>query len=152
VGDRRWRELIDRYERDVAEQARLLGGRIIKSTGDGTLTIFPVPSNAVRCAMALLDVSARIGLRSRVGIHAGEMELRGNDVNGLAVNLGARVCALAGPGEVLVTRTVKDVLLGAGFDFTARGTHALKGVPEDWQLFAVSAKRANGSESSPARA
>jgi class 3 adenylate cyclase len=137
VGDRRWRELIDRYERDVSERTRAHGGRIIKSTGDGMLAIFPVPSHAVRCASSLIDVSARIGLQSRIGMHAGEVEFRGDDVNGLAVTIGARVCALAEPGEVLATRTVKDVLAGAGFDFDDRGTRTLMGVPDNWQLYSV---------------
>jgi class 3 adenylate cyclase len=137
VGDRRWRELIDRYERGVTERTHAHGGRIAKTTGDGMLAIFPVPSHALRCASALIDVSARIGLESRVGMHAGEVELRGTDVSGLAVNIGARVCALAGPGEVLVTRTVKDVLVGSNFDFVDRGTHTLKGVLDSWQLFSV---------------
>jgi pimeloyl-ACP methyl ester carboxylesterase len=137
VGDRRWRELMERYERDVTERTRAHGGRIIKNTGDGMLATFPVPSHAVRCAHALIQVSSRIGLESRVGIHAGEVEVRANDVNGLAMAIGARVCALAGPGEVLATRTVKDLLLASGFDFVDRGTHTLKGVPESWQLFAV---------------
>jgi class 3 adenylate cyclase/pimeloyl-ACP methyl ester carboxylesterase len=152
IGDRRWRELIERYERDVDERTRVHGGRILKSTGDGVLVTFPVPSNAVRSAMSLVAVSARIGLESRVGLHAGEVELRGGDVIGLAVNLGARVCALAHSGEVLVTRTVKDVLLGSDFEFTDRGTYTLKGVPGSWQLFAVSAQRASDSASSRARA
>jgi class 3 adenylate cyclase len=137
VGDRRWRELIERYERDVAERSRAHGGRIVKTTGDGMLAIFPVPSHAVRCATAYIDVGARIGLESRVGIHAGEVELRGNDVTGLAVNIGARVCALAKPGEVLATRTVKDLLVGSTFHFVDRGTHALKGVPDSWQLCSI---------------
>jgi class 3 adenylate cyclase len=137
VGDRRWRELIDRYERDIAERTHAHGGRIVNPTGDGILATFPVPSHAVRCAAAYIEVSARIGLQSRVGIHAGEVELRGNDVNGLAVNIGARVCALAEPGEVLVTRTVKDLLLGSTFDFVDRGIHTLKGVPDNWQLFSI---------------
>jgi class 3 adenylate cyclase len=137
VGDRHWRELIDRYERDLTERTRAHGGRIVKTTGDGMLAIFPVPSHAVRCANALIDVSARIGLQSRVGIHAGEVELRGNDVSGLAVVIGARVCALADPGEVLATRTVKDVLVGSTFAFVDRDTHTLKGVPDSWQLYSV---------------
>jgi class 3 adenylate cyclase/pimeloyl-ACP methyl ester carboxylesterase len=137
IGDRRWRELIERYERDITDRASAHGGRTLKSTGDGMLVIFPVPSYAVRCGRALLDVSARIGLESRVGIHAGEVELRGSDVNGLAVNIGARVCALADPGEVLVTRTVKDLLAGSGFPFADRGTYTLKGVPDTWQLFSI---------------
>jgi class 3 adenylate cyclase len=136
-GDRRWRELIDRYERDTTERTRAHGGRVLKSTGDGVLAIFPIPSLAVRCAGGLIDVSTRIGLQSRVGMHAGEVEFRGNDVSGLAVTIGARVCALADPGEVLATRTLKDVLVGSSFDFVDRGTHMLKGVPESWQLFSV---------------
>jgi class 3 adenylate cyclase len=137
VGDQRWRELIDRYERDVTERTRAHGGRIVKGTGDGMLAVFPVPSYAVRCASALIDVSARIGLESRVGLHAGEVELRGDDVNGLAVIISARVCALADAGEVLATRTVKDVLAGSSFSFDDRGAHTLKGVPDRWQLFSL---------------
>jgi class 3 adenylate cyclase len=137
VGDRRWRELIGRYERDLAERTRAHGGRIVQTTGDGILAVFPVPSHAVRCARALIDVSTRIDLQSRVGIHAGEVEFRGDAVTGLSVHIAARVCALADPDEVLATRTVKDVLVGSGFDFTDRGTHTLKGVPDSWQLFSV---------------
>jgi class 3 adenylate cyclase len=137
VGDRRWRELIGRYERDLAERTRAHGGRIVQTTGDGILAVFPVPSHAMRCACALIDVSARIELQSRVGIHAGEVEFRGDAITGLSVHIAARVCALADPDEVLATRTVKDVLVGSGFDFTDRGTHTLKGVPDSWQLFSV---------------
>ncbi len=137
VGDRRWRELIGRYERDLAERTRAHGGRIVQTTGDGILAVFPVPSHAVRCACALIDVSARIDLQSRVGIHAGEVEFRGDAVTGLSVHIAARVCALADPDDVLATRTVKDVLVGSGFDFTDRGTHTLKGVPDSWQLFSI---------------
>jgi class 3 adenylate cyclase len=122
---------------DLAERTRAHGGRIVQTTGDGILAVFPVPSHAVRCACALIDVSARIDLRSRVGIHAGEVEFRGDAVTGLSVHIAARVCALADPDEVLATRTVKDVLVGSGFDFTDRGTHTLKGVPDSWQLFSV---------------
>ena len=130
VGDRRWRELIGRYERDLAERTRAHGGRIVQTTGDGILAVFPVPSHAVRCGCALIDASARIDLQSRVGIHAGEVEFRGDAVTGLSVHIAARVCALADPDEVLATRTVKDVLVGSGFDFTDRGTRTLKGVPD----------------------
>jgi class 3 adenylate cyclase/pimeloyl-ACP methyl ester carboxylesterase len=137
VGDRRWRELMERYERDVTERTRAHGGRIIKNTGDGMLATFPVPSHAVRCASALIQVGTRIGLDSRVGIHAGEVELRGNDVAGVAMAIGARVCALADPGEVLVTRTVRDILLGSGFEFVERGTQTLKGVPDRWELYSI---------------
>jgi class 3 adenylate cyclase/pimeloyl-ACP methyl ester carboxylesterase len=137
VGDRRWRELIGRYERDLAERTLAHGGRIVQTTGDGILAVFPVASHAVRCACALVNVSARIDLQSRVGMHAGEVEFRGDAVTGLSVHIAARVCARADPDEVLATRTVKDVLAGSGFDFTDRGTHTLKGVPDSWQLFSV---------------
>jgi class 3 adenylate cyclase len=135
VGDRRWRELIDRYERDVAATTGAHGGRIVKSTGDGILAVFPVPSRALRCALTIGEAGTRIGLESRVGVHAGEVEVRGDDVSGLAVNIAARVCALAQPMEVLVTRTVRDILAGAGITFTDRGDHALKGIAEPWQLY-----------------
>jgi class 3 adenylate cyclase/pimeloyl-ACP methyl ester carboxylesterase len=137
VGDRRWRELIDRYERDVGTKVGAHGGRVVKSTGDGILAVFPVPSRALRCAGTLVEASTRIGLRSRVGVHAGEVELRGDDVSGLAVNIAARVCALAEPMEVLVTRTITDILAGVTTAFTDRGSHALKGISEPWELYRV---------------
>lgn len=99
VGHRRWRELVDRYERDVTERTRAHGGRVIKNTGDGMLLTFAVPSHAVRCGQSLIDVGERVGLESRIGIHAGEVELRGEDLNGLAMAIGARVCALGNPAR-----------------------------------------------------
>ena len=137
VGNRRWRELIDRYERDVTTATHAHGGRIVKSTGDGILAVFSLPSRALRCALTVPEAGARIGVQSRVGIHAGEVELRGDDVNGLAVNIAARVCALAQPMEVLATRTMRDILAGTTANFTDHGSHTLKGVPERWQLFQV---------------
>jgi class 3 adenylate cyclase len=137
VGDRRWRELIDRYEREVAARTEAHGGRIVKATGDGMLAVFSIPSRAVRCAVTITEASARIGLASRVGVHAGEVQLRAEDVHGIAVNVAARVCAVAAPQEVLVTRTVKDLLAGAPMTFTDRGSHALKGVTDPWQLYRI---------------
>jgi class 3 adenylate cyclase/pimeloyl-ACP methyl ester carboxylesterase len=137
VGDRRWRELVDRYERAVVERTEAHGGRVVKTTGDGVLAVFPLPSRAVRCASALVRVSADIELQSRIGIHAGEIETRGDDVLGLAVHIGARTCAMAGAGEVLLTQTMRDLLLGSGFDLVERGVHELRGVPGSWQLFAL---------------
>jgi pimeloyl-ACP methyl ester carboxylesterase len=137
VGDRRWRELIDRYEREVVAKAEAHGGRVVKTTGDGIFAVFPIPSRAVRCAVTIAEASARIGLQSRVGIHAGEVQLLRDDVHGIVVNIAARVCALAQPMEVLVTRTIKDLLIGAGLSFTDRGAHALKGIPEPWRLYRI---------------
>ena len=137
VGDRRWRELIDRYEREVSTKTKAHGGRVVKTTGDGMLAVFPIPSRAVRCAVTIAEASTRIGLKSRVGVHAGEVQLRGDDVHGIAVNIAARVCALAQPTEVLVTRTIKDLLGGTALTFTDRGVHVLKGVPDSWQLYRI---------------
>jgi class 3 adenylate cyclase/pimeloyl-ACP methyl ester carboxylesterase len=137
VGDRRWRDLIDDYEREVTSTTERHGGRVIKGTGDGIVAVFPVPSRALRCAAAIAETSGRVGLHCRIGVHAAEVQLRGDDISGLGVNIAARVCALAEPTEVLATRTIKDILAGSGVNFTDRGTHTLKGVPDPWQLFAV---------------
>jgi class 3 adenylate cyclase/pimeloyl-ACP methyl ester carboxylesterase len=137
VGDRRWRELIDRYEHEVSTKTEAHGGRVVKTTGDGILAVFPIPSRAVRCAVTIAEASTRIGLQSRVGVHAGEVQLRDDDVYGIAVNIAARVCALAEPTEVLVTRTIKDLLGGTALKFTDRSVHVLKGVSDAWQLYRI---------------
>jgi class 3 adenylate cyclase len=137
LGDRRWHTLLDRHD----ELARLLvdrhRGRLVKTTGDGLLASFDGPARAVRCARSLLEAVADLGVELRAGVHTGEVELRDDDVGGLAVHIAARVEAKAEPGEVLVSRTVKDLVVGSGLTFTDRGTHALKGVADEWQLFAV---------------
>ena len=101
------------------------------------LAVFPVPSRAVRCAVTIAEASASIGLESRVGVHAGEVQLRDEDVHGISVNIAARVCALAAPREVLVTRTIKDLLAGSAMAFTDRGVHALKGITDPWPLYRI---------------
>jgi class 3 adenylate cyclase len=112
-------------------------GKEIKTVGDGFLATFDGPARAIQCALAIRDGVQRIGLQIRAGLHTGEVELAGEDIGGLAVHIAARVAALAGPGEVLVSRTVRDLVAGSGMDFEDRGTHTLKGIPDDWKLLAA---------------
>jgi class 3 adenylate cyclase len=137
LGDRRWRELLDRHDRAVREALERAGGREVKSTGDGFLATFDGPARAIRCARAIHDACEPLGIRVRAGIHTGECEVMGDDIGGIAVHIAARVSSLAGPGEVLVSRTVRDLVAGSGIEFDDRGEHTLKGVPDSWQLLAV---------------
>ena len=137
LGDRRWRELLDDHDRSVRREITRFQGREVKTTGDGFLSSFDGPARAIRCARAIAAAAGRLGLEVRSGLHTGECEVRGEDLAGLAVHIGSRVAALAGPGEVLVSGTVKDLVVGAGIDFEDRGEHKLKGVPGTWKLFAV---------------
>jgi class 3 adenylate cyclase len=137
VGDRRWRDLLDRHDRAVRRQLERFRGREIKMTGDGVLATFDGPARAVLCARAIRDAAGQLGLQVRAGVHMGEVEVRGEDVGGMAIHIAARVAALAGPREVLVSRTVVDVIVGSGIETTDRGEHVLKGVPGSWRLFAV---------------
>ncbi len=137
VGDRSWRDLSAAHEREVRAQLGRFQGREVKTMGDGFLASFDGPARAIRCASAIRERSTGLGLSVRAGLHTGECELIGDDIGGIAVNIGARVGALAGPGEVLVSSTVKDLVIGSGIDFADRGTHELKGVPGEWRLFAV---------------
>ena len=131
----------DRAHHDevVERQLERFGGRGVKWTGDGVLATFSGPARAVRCAVAIREGLRRLGLEITAGVHVGEIELRGVDVGGIAVHIAARVQALAQPGEVLVSRTVVDLVAGSGIDFADRGEHELKGVPRSWRLFAVQA-------------
>src|SRR4051794_40428692 len=137
VGDSQWRNVIERQEMAARHQLQRYGGREIKTMGDGMLAIFDRPARAVHCACAIRDAAARIGLSVRVGVHAGEIEDLGDDVRGMAVHIAARVEARAKPGEVLVSRTVVDLVVGSGLQFTDRGNHVLKGVPNRWRLYCV---------------
>lgn len=137
LGDRRWRHLLERHHATVREEIARWRGREVNTAGDGFLATFDGPARAVRCALAVTAAVQRIGLDVRCGVHIGEIELVGDDVAGLAVHIGARIAALAAPGEVLVSRTVKDLVVGSGFTFSERGVHTLKGVPDQWQLFSV---------------
>ncbi len=137
VGDARWRELLDSHDEAAQQEVAGYGGVLVKSTGDGMLARFDGPSRAVQCAHAFRRRVDRLGLNIRAGAHTGEIELRGDDIGGIAVHIAARVSGLAGSGEVLVSRTVKDLSAGSGLVFEDRGEHALKGVPDSWQLFAA---------------
>jgi class 3 adenylate cyclase len=137
LGDRAWRDLLDRHDAAVRRQLQRFGGREVKTTGDGFLATFDGPARAVECAGAISDAARRLGLEVRAGVHTGEVEMRGDDIGGMAVHIAARVAALARPSSVWVSRTVTDLVVGSGLRFADCGTHTLKGVPGEWQLFAV---------------
>jgi DNA-binding NarL/FixJ family response regulator len=137
IGDRRWWDFLDRHDALFRDELRRHGGREVKTTGDGFLALFDGPARAIRCAVGIRDGLRAEGIEVRIGLHAGEVELRGNDVGGIAVNLGARIAATAAPGEVVVSSTVRDLVAGSGIGFADRGSHALKGVPDRWRLFVV---------------
>lgn len=137
LGDRRWTALLEEHYERVRHQLQRFGGMEVQTIGDGFLATFDGPARAIRCALATIEANREIGLALRAGLHTGECEHRGTDIRGIAVHIGARVAALAGPGEVLVSRTVKDLVAGSGLHFDNRGSHHLKGVPDEWQLFAV---------------
>jgi class 3 adenylate cyclase len=137
VGDRRWKEVLATHDALLAAEAERFRGRIVNTTGDGSLTTFDGPGRAIRCACAIRDAVRSLGIDIRAGLHTGEIELRGDDVAGMAVHIGARVSALAGAGEVLVSSTVKDLVAGSGIEFEDRGEHELKGVPGTWRLYSI---------------
>ena len=136
-GDRAWRDLLERHDAVVRRQLAVHRGREVKTMGDGFLATFDGPARAIRCATAIEEAMPAMGIEVRTGIHTGEIELIGDDVGGMAVNIGARIGALASPGEVLVSSTVRELVVGSGIDFAERGTHTLKGAPDQWRLFAV---------------
>jgi class 3 adenylate cyclase len=140
LGDRRWKEVLAEHDRAVGAELERFRGRRVKSTGDGVLATFDGPGRAIRCACAIRDAVRVLGIGVRAGLHTGEIELRGDeDVAGVAVHIGARVSALAGAGEVLVSSTVKDLVAGSGIGFEDRGEHELRGVPDRWHLYSVNA-------------
>jgi DNA-binding NarL/FixJ family response regulator len=137
IGDRRWRDVLDRHDELVRRQINDHGGREIKTTGDGFLALFDAPARAIRCAISIREGLRAVGIHVRIGLHSGEVELRGNDVGGIAVSIGARVAASGPAGDVVVSSTVRDLVVGSGIEFDDLGRHALKGVPDEWRLFAV---------------
>lgn len=137
LGDERWRQTLDRHDQIAREGIGRFAGRLVKTTGDGLLATFDGPGRAIGCAQEIARETRSLGLDIRAGLHTGEVELRGDDVTGLGVVIARRVCDLAGTGDLLVSRTVKDLVTGSGIGFDDRGSHPLKGVPDDWQLFAV---------------
>ena len=137
LGDRRWSELLATHDTIVRSALDRFRGREVKSTGDGVLAIFDGPGRAIHCTRAIRDELRPVGIEIRAGLHSGEIELRGDDVGGIAVHIGARVAGAADAGEVLVSRTVCDLVAGSAIEFEDRGEHELKGVPSAWRLFAV---------------
>ena len=149
LGDDRWRDLLDNHDTIVRHELQRFGGREVNTAGDGFVATFSSPSAAIACADAIVDAVRVLGIEVRVGIHAGEVEVRGgalkDDIAGMAVHIGARVAALAGPSEVLVSSTVRDIVTGSRHRFADRGENALKGVPGQWRLYAL-VTRARGRQ------
>ena len=137
IGDRDWHALLDAHDAVVRAQLARFRGREVNTSGDGFLAMFDGPQRAIRCAMAIRDAVQALGIEVRAGLHTGECEVRGDDIGGIAVHIGARVSALAGPNDVLVSSTLRDLVIGSGLEFEERGTHELKGVPGEWRLFAA---------------
>jgi pimeloyl-ACP methyl ester carboxylesterase/class 3 adenylate cyclase len=136
IGDQRWRAVLDRHDALAAREVDRFRGRLVKLTGDGILATFDGPARAIRCAGALGDaLSSALDVDIRAGIHSGEIELRNDDVGGIAVHIAARIMSLAGPGEIVVSSTVKDLVAGSGIRFDDRGVQTLRGVPDEWRLF-----------------
>jgi class 3 adenylate cyclase len=137
LGDSRWRQVLEKHASATRSEIDRFGGREVKSMGDGFMATFDGPARGVRCAQAAGADARDLGIHIRAGLHTGECEVMGDDIGGIAVHIAARVSALAGAEEVLVSRTVKDLVAGSGLEFTDRGTHELKGVPDSWQLYAA---------------
>jgi class 3 adenylate cyclase len=137
LGDRDWHALLDAHDAIVRSQLTRFRGREVNTSGDGFLAMFDGPQRAIRCAMAIRDAVQALGIEVRAGLHTGECEVRGDDIGGIAVHIGARVSALAGANDVLVSSTLRDLVIGSGLEFAECGVHELKGVPGEWHLFAV---------------
>jgi class 3 adenylate cyclase len=137
IGDRDWHALLDAHDAVVRAQLARFRGREVNTSGDGFLVMFDGPQRAIRCAMAIRDAVQALGIQVRTGLHTGECEVRGDDIGGIGVHIGARVSALAGPNDVLVSSTLRDLVIGSGLEFEERGSYELKGVPGEWRLFAV---------------
>jgi len=136
-GDRRWRELLGQFYRILREDLEQFRGREIDTTGDGLFATFDGPARAIRCAYQARKAIGSLGIAIRAGLHTGECDVVGDKVSGIAVHVGARVCGAAGPNDVMVSSTVKDLVAGSGLDFEDRGFHELKGIPDEWRLYAA---------------
>ncbi len=137
LGDSRWRDLLETFYGLAERELDRFRGHEVKTTGDGFLATFDGPARGIRCACAISGSLGQLGIAIRAGLHTGECEMMGEDIGGIAVHIGARVAAEAADGEVLVSSTVKDLVAGSGLEFTDRGPHRLKGVPDEWRLYAV---------------
>lgn len=144
IGDRRWRDLLDDYRKAVRRLLERFRGNEIDNAGDGFLVTFDGPARAVRCALSIRDAASELGIQVHAGVHTGEVELRGGAISGMAVHIGARVGAIAQADEVMVTSTVKDLVLGSGLEFSAQGSHVLKGIQGEWLLFRAVAVASDG--------
>jgi class 3 adenylate cyclase len=138
LGDAMWRELLDQHNRLVREELAKFRGKEVNTAGDGFLATFDGPARAIDCAVSIRDALKPLDVHIRAGIHTGEIEIIGDDIGGIGVHIGARVAALADVDEVMVSRTVKDLVAGSGTQFADRGNHQLKGIPEQWHLYSVS--------------
>jgi class 3 adenylate cyclase len=136
-GDRRWMTTLATHDMVVRQELAVSRGREVKMTGDGFLATFDGPGRAVRCAAAIRDALLVVGIDVRIGLHVGEVELRGDDVSGIAVHIAQRVQSTAAPGEILATSTVRDLVAGSGIAFEDRGTRALRGIPDQWHVYAA---------------
>jgi class 3 adenylate cyclase len=139
LGDRRWRELLEEHQKVVRARLERFEGREVKTTGDGFLAVFDGPTRAVECARAIAADMPSLGIDVRAGLHTGEVELIGDDIGGIAVHVAARISALAGPGTILTSRTIRDLATGSGIEFTHQGNHTLKGVADTWDVYTVGA-------------
>ena len=137
LGDRKWRGLLDAHDSAVRRQLDRFRGREVNTAGDGFVATFDGPGRAIECACAIRDAVRALGLEVRIGLHTGEIEVRGDDIAGIAVHIAARVSAAAGPGEVFVSGAIPSLVAGSGIDFTDRGEHELKGLPGTWRLYSV---------------
>jgi class 3 adenylate cyclase len=151
LGDARWRELLSAHQEALRRELARFRGREVKTLGDGCLATFDGPARAIRCALAIAEAIRSLGLEVRIGLHSGEVELMGEDVGGIAVHIAARVGGLAEPGEVLVSSTVKDLVAGSGIRFVDRGAKHLKGISDEWRLFAAAPQRAPDGAGRPTR-
>ena len=142
LGDREWRRLLDRHDEAARNEVRRWGGQLVKSTGDGILARFDAPTRALRTALALCNGARRLGFEVRAAIHTGEVEIRGDDLGGIGVHIASRVLSQAGAGQLLVTRTVRDLAIGTDLEFRPVGSVALRGLPGQWELFAASLRTA----------
>jgi class 3 adenylate cyclase len=141
LGDREWRRVLDRHDAAAASEVERWRGQLVKHTGDGILARFDSPTRAVRCALGLLATARRLGIEIRAAVHTGEVEVRGDDLGGIGVHIASRVLAVATPGEVAVTKTVRDLATGPDLAFRDLGDVELRGVPGTWELFGVSRAR-----------
>jgi class 3 adenylate cyclase len=142
MGDRQWSELVLAFRAGIRDELKHFRGREINYRGDDVLAVFDGSTRAIRCAQAIAARAADLGVDVRAGVHTGEVEIQGDDIAGIAVNVGARVCAIAAPREILVTRTLRDLVAGSGLEFDGRGSHELKGIPDRFDLYAVVAEHA----------